>query len=217
MEVPRVPVAATILAGGLGRRMGGRPKAALQIGGVSLLERLIAALRGAGVPQVSVVLGAYPETLLPLAQRGGARVLSHGRCDTSLTESQRLALKHHLESHGDHDLMLVLADLPLLTAADISLLLEAWRARPSTIHAQMPVVEGVRGHPLLLSAKAVRQVQATRSDQGVRDWLGRHPHLVKPFLSERRAYVTDLDTPDDLAALTLALAPQPVCWPCLAA
>jgi CTP:molybdopterin cytidylyltransferase MocA len=122
-------------------------------------------------------------------------------------------MTHHLDSHGDHDLMLVLADLPLLTACDIHLLLDAWQARSAAIHAQMPVVDGVRGHPVLLSVQAVRQVRAMPSELGVRDWLGRHPHVVQPFWSARPAYVTDLDTPDDLLAVSTALAPQPVSWP----
>ena len=53
-----VPVAATILAAGLGRRLGGRPKAALQIGDRSLLERLVNALRAAGI---AVVILAHEE------------------------------------------------------------------------------------------------------------------------------------------------------------
>ncbi|RZL01075.1 MAG: hypothetical protein EOP36_13080 [Rubrivivax sp.] len=213
MLAPQTLVAATILAAGLGRRLGHRPKAALHIDGTSVLERLIAALHAAGVAEVSVVLGAHAETLAPLAARGGARTLPHGRSDSSLVDSQRLALSHHLERYPGHDLMLVLADLPWLNADDIGLVLGAWQARPAFIHAQMPLVDGVRGHPLLLSMAAVQPMSAMPSGVGVRDWLGRHPQLVKPVVTTRRAYTTDLDTPEDLAALRAALAPRPVSWP----
>ena len=61
------PIAATVLAAGLGRRLGNRPKATLEIGGRSILARLAAALREAGIEDISVVVGPYREALVPLA------------------------------------------------------------------------------------------------------------------------------------------------------
>lgn len=212
-ETARPPLAATILAAGLGQRLGGRPKAALQIDGTSLLERLVSTLRGAGVDAISVVIGPYQDTLLPLVKRCGAQALLHERPDTSLIESQRLAIQNHGDRHDRYDLLLVLADLPWLTVEDIRLVLEAWRCRPAHIQAQMPLVDGVRGHPLCLSWAAVEQVAATPPQVGIRDWLARHPDRVQPLLTPQRAYITDLDTPDDLAALQTRLHPQRVVWP----
>ena len=63
----------------------------------------------------------------------------------SLIDSQRLALQVHQDSFPGHDLLLVLADLPLLGDADIAPLLVAWHRRAPGIHAQMPVVDDVRG------------------------------------------------------------------------
>lgn len=212
-----VPVAATILAAGLGRRLGRRPKAALQIGDRSLLERLVDALHAAGIGPIRIVLGPYTETLLPLAQRCGLQVLAHGRPDTGLVDSQRLALQAHLAQgqaqDQPRDLLLVLADLPWLQADHVRPLLEQWQQRAPGIEAQMPLVAGVRGHPVLLSWRAVGQIAALPPEAGIRDWLKAHSGLVAPFVSQQRAYVTDLDTPADLAALKQAVWPEPVRWP----
>lgn len=227
------PVAATILAAGLGRRLGGRPKAALQIGGCSLLERLVDALRAAGIEQIRVVLGPYTETLLPLAQRCGLQVLAHDRPETGLIDSQRLAIQAHLaqgqaQGRGQSpapaqaqaqaqaqapDLLLVLADLPWLQTDHVRALLEHWQRRAAGIEAQMPLVAGVHGHPVLLSWQAVGQINALAQDAGIRDWLKDHPGLIGPFISQQRAYITDLDTATDLAALEQAVWPEPVRWP----
>jgi CTP:molybdopterin cytidylyltransferase MocA len=208
------PMAATILAAGLGRRLGHRPKAALRIGGVSLLERLIDALRGAGIADVSVVVGgAHAPALLPLVARAGARALPHAQLDTSLIDSQRLALQGHDAHHRDHDLALVLADLPWLEAVHIKAMRDAWQDRPSAIQAQMPVVDGVRGHPLLLSAEGVQRVLATPPEAGIRDWLAAHRQWVRTVHTAQRAHVSDLDTPQDLALLTAWFSPQTVSWP----
>ncbi|MFA1589622.1 hypothetical protein ABZR37_28720, partial [Achromobacter ruhlandii] len=76
-----------------------------------------------------------------------------------------------------------------------------------------PRVDGAPGHPLLLSAAAVRSANLLPPGAGLRQWLdpaqGRHA----TFDSDNRAYVTDLDTPDDLRALRLALAPAAIDWP----
>lgn len=207
------PLAATILAAGLGQRLGGRPKATLQIGGISVLERLVAALRGAGIQAVSVVIGPYRDQLLPLIARCGAHAVVHRQPDASLVDSQRLALEAHHASFVGHDLLLVLADLPLLSAADVLPLIASWQQRAPSVHAQMPVVNGVRGHPLLLSRHAVAQISATARHLGIRDWLRSHPEAVQPFDAQRRAYVTDVDTPEDLTALQALVHPAPVVWP----
>ncbi|HLO92718.1 MAG TPA: NTP transferase domain-containing protein, partial [Burkholderiaceae bacterium] len=102
---------AVILAAGLGRRLGSRPKAALHIGVQSLLERLADALREAGVRQPRVVLGPYRETLLPLARRAGLDPLLHEREQPSLIDSQRLALQAHRRLQPELPLWLLLGDL----------------------------------------------------------------------------------------------------------
>lgn len=199
--------------------MGGRPKAALQIDGTSLLERLVNALRGAGVDNIAVVLGPYADTLVPLAQRCDAQVLVHPQPpvpdipDVPLAASQRLAVQRHMERWPGHDMLVLLADLPLLTSAHIGWLLEAWSQRPTGTHAQMPVVDGVRGHPLILSWQAVQEVAALPAHLGIRDWLQSHPEQVRPLQTPQRAYTTDLDTPEDVVALRAMLYPQTVGWP----
>ena len=50
----RLAVGAVLLAAGAARRMGGRPKPLLQLGGVPLIRRNLIALSGAGVDEVAV-------------------------------------------------------------------------------------------------------------------------------------------------------------------
>jgi molybdopterin-guanine dinucleotide biosynthesis protein A len=56
-------VAAAILTGGRGRRMGGARKAGLEVGGISILERQLAALRAVTPHVFAVGSGAAPEAL----------------------------------------------------------------------------------------------------------------------------------------------------------
>lgn len=205
------PLAATILAAGLGQRLGLRAKATLQIDGISLLERLVSALQQTGMAAVSVVIGPYREQLLPLIERSGA--LAHHLASPSLIDSQRLALDMHQARFGSHDLLLVLADLPLLGASDMAPLVSAWHQRATSVHALMPLVDGTRGHPLLLSRHAMAQVAAMPRHLGVRDWMKQNPGAVQPLSMANPAYVTDLDTSDDVIRLQQQVHPLPVLWP----
>ncbi len=205
--------AATLLAAGLGRRLGGVPKSALRIDGQSLFERLVQALRRAGIEHISAVIGPYADVLLPLAARCGVRVVEQAVPEAPLAASQRLAVHHHLLHRPDRDLMLLVADLPLLGGEHIAPLLQAWARRPAGVQAQVPVFQGVRGHPVLLSWTAVQGVAATPPACGVRDWLLGAGDAVQALPTDADAHTTDLDTPDDLAALRQRLHPLPVAWP----
>ena len=207
------PVAATLLAAGLGRRLGGVPKTALLIDGESLFERLVRALRQSGIEAISAVIGPYADTLLALARRCDVQVIRHSGPADELVASQRLAMHEHLRQQPGTDLMLLVADLPLLAADDILPLLRAWAQRPAHTQAQVPVVGGVRGHPVLLSWQAVQAVAGQPWPQGVRAWMQGSIDATQMLTTDRDAYVTDLDTPDDLQALRSRLVGARLEWP----
>ena len=204
---------AAILAAGLGRRLGGRPKAALQIGGQSLLERLAEALRAAGVLQPMVVLGPYLDALQPLALRAGLAPLLHASSEPTLIDSQRLAVRSHRARAPDLPLWLLLGDLTALGADDLLRLREAWLRRAPGIEALVPTVAGQRGHPVLLSAAALRAIDGQAAAQGVRHWLAAHPERVWFLEVPGPGPVQDLDTEDALQALRQARQPGFVGWP----
>lgn len=210
---PTPAPAATLLAAGWGRRLGGVPKSALQIDGQSLFERLVQALRQVGITHISAVIGPYADTLLPLARRSGVRVVPQPEPDAPLVASQRRALQDHRQHQPGHDLLLLVADLPLLTGEHLVPLLRAWQQRPPLRQAQVPLFHGVRGHPVCLSWAAVQAVLAMPEPCGVRDWLAGAGAAVQTVTLHHDACSTDLDTPADLAALQQRLWPVPVAWP----
>lgn len=201
-----------MLAAGLGLRLGGIPKSALLIDGQSLFERLALALRQAGIVNISAVIGPHGETLVPLARRSGVRVVQHQVPDAPLELSQRLAVQDHIQHQCGQDLMLLVADLPLLTGEHIVTLLDAWRSRPDRVHAQVPMVHGVRGHPVCLSWPAVQAV-AQPFLGGVREWLIGAGDATQVLDSVHEAFITDFDTFGDLESVRRRLHPMRVAWP----
>lgn len=207
------PIAATVLAAGRGLRLGGRAKSSLLIDGHSVLERLVHALRESGAVEVSVVVAWGSETLLPCIERCGARAVPHVRADADLVDSQRMAVQTHRTRHPGHDLLILPADLPLLQAPHVQSLTHAWAARPAEIWAQVPVVEGTRGHPVRLAWEAVQAIHDAPGRPGVREWLRAHPERVHLLPRPEPAHVFDLDTEDDVARLRARIAPSEVRWP----
>ena len=196
----RVPCA-MVLSAGQGRRMGGCAKSALRLGELTVLEHLVTALGGAGVEHVSVVLGPYRELLLPLVKRCGAMPVIHSLAQPELVDSQRLALEAHASRHPDHDLMLVLGDLPLLRAEHLRLVMSAWQSRGASVQALVPTVDGTPGHPVVLSYAAVNAILLQRPEAGVREWMRSHPAHIWRLPCQDQAHVADLDSPEDLQRL----------------
>ena len=168
---------------------------------------------GARPERISAVIGPYADTLLALARCCDVQVIRHSGPADELVASQRLAVHEHLRQQPGADLMLLVADLPLLAADDIRPLLRAWAQRPAHTQAQVPVVGGVRGHPVLLSWQAVQAVAEQPWPHAVRTWMLANTGTTQWLQADRDAYVTDLDTPDDLQALRSRLAGASIAWP----
>jgi molybdopterin-guanine dinucleotide biosynthesis protein A len=110
--------AAVVLAGGSARRLGGVIKPALQVGGVSLLTRVLAALDGA---DPVVVVG--PPDLEPLLPIGVARAWEDPPGGGPVAAAQAgLDLIGRTAKASPSVIALLAADLPFLSTEVISLL-----------------------------------------------------------------------------------------------
>ncbi len=102
--------------------------------------------------------------------------------------------------------LVVLADMPDVTAADMHLLLSLSRQAPSAI-LRAAGAEGTPGHPVLFPDDLLPELATLTGDRGARDVLARHAarvHLV-PLAGERA--LVDLDTPEDWADWRARTAP----------
>lgn len=181
--------ACIVLAGGAGRRMGGADKAALRVGDVTLLDRVLAAAR----PLCSrlVVVGPTRATTLPgiiftmEERRGGGPVP---------------AILAGMNQTGDAAVVFVLAvDLPFLTTGGLDQLLQPLRQQPAGATA---AADGQgRANPLLAAIRT----------EALQDTAGRLRHSAGSAASrllpddtitvELEATETfNVNTPSDLAA-----------------
>jgi CTP:molybdopterin cytidylyltransferase MocA len=102
---------------------------------------------------------------------------------------------------GPFDAVIVMpSDQPLIGASDLTELIGAFKKRPAG-HVVVPVVNGQRGNPIVLSDQALTRILASETNLGCRHLIEREPELVHAYETSNSRFVTDLDTIEDVQRL----------------
>lgn len=96
--------------------------------------------------------------------------------------------------------LVLLGDMPLVSSDLIAKLVEAFADHPQAV-AVLPVHEGVRGNPVLLSRAVFADIMQLDGDAGARQVLrGRDADVIEVPVDQRAARL-DVDTPAELRDL----------------
>jgi molybdenum cofactor cytidylyltransferase len=196
----RTTIGAVLLAAGAGARLGGRPKALLELGGVPLVLRQLIALSGAGVDEVAVVLGHHAEAIEAAVSAFPITLVHNPSPDDGQVSSVRLGLRA-LSPNLDA-IIVAPADMPLIDTQDIVALIGAYKKRGDAAMVA-PRVRGeggeeAPGNPVIFDAALRASWLAGEADLACRKWRAAHPEQVRWFDTDNRRYRIDIDTPDDL-------------------
>ncbi|WP_213958515.1 MULTISPECIES: NTP transferase domain-containing protein [unclassified Variovorax] len=210
----RMTVGAVLLAAGAGSRLGGRPKALLELGGVPLILRQLIALSGAGVDEVVVVLGHHAEAVEAAVRTFPITLVHNPDPDAGQPSSVRIGLQA-LSPRLDA-VMVALADQPMIDAQDVIDLIGAFKKRGD---AAM-VVPRVReeggetspGNPVIFDAALRDEWLAGDANLACRKWRQAHPERVRWFDTDNRRYRIDIDTPEDIERFAAATGHR-LTWP----
>ena len=96
--------------------------------------------------------------------------------------------------------VVLLGDMPAVTATLVRRLIAAFGAEPAAV-AAVPVLDGEWGNPVVLAASLFPDVAALDGDAGARKLLQSRRDLVVEVAVSDTAVTLDVDTPDVLAAL----------------
>jgi len=195
-------IAGVVLAGGAARRMGGVDKASLELAGVTMLDRVLLAARPlcrplvvVGPPRPSVVGGV--EFLLEVSVGGGP---------VPAIAAGLAAVDRPVGEDSAEIVVLLAADLPLLTTAAITALVDALAGGRSAAAALDPR----RGPVPLLAAYRRAPLAARLADLGPDAGADRRAGLLLPddvVLVDLGDHVSlNVNTPADLARARRALS-----------
>jgi len=192
-------IGAVLLVAGEGKRLGGVPKCLMKIENQTLLEKHLQTLEEFTTSPVVVVTGFYENEIE--AQLVGRKVIQvkNSTHEAGQAGSVRLGLEALQHQAKDFDIVIMmLGDQPLLNRGDLRQLLEHFKIMPDGDFL-FPMVNGMRGNPVLLSGQILRQILIEEPLMTPRKYMDLHPDRVRTFESNNTHYIFDLDSPQDIA------------------
>lgn len=195
-EVAFPPVTAVILAAGRSTRMGSNKLLEL-VEGKPLIRHVVEAALSAPIEAVVVVTG-HQSAEVSLALSGLNVIFTHN-ADYAQGLSASLKTGIAAVSSGSAGALVLLGDMPLVSAGVIEQLIEAFANAPEA-KAVIPIAGGKRGNPVLISRRMFDQIAGLTGDKGARALLDDESGIVELDLNDS-AVLSDIDTPAALAAL----------------
>jgi CTP:molybdopterin cytidylyltransferase MocA len=193
---------AVIPAGGKSSRMG-VPKLALLVGGRTVLELVIAALKDGGIEHILVVAGPHSPELAPLARSAGAHVLqlAEETADMRATVEQGLCwLEKRFHPSESDCWLLVPADHPTLDPQVVRQVVRASVVQ-TNYSIFVPTYQNQRGHPALVRWHHVAGLRGWPTGQGINAYVRQHAGETMEVPVHTNAILFDLDTPEDYQRL----------------
>jgi molybdenum cofactor cytidylyltransferase len=176
--------------------MGGPNKLLARFGEKALVRRVAEAALASKAGAVIVVVGHRGTEIAAALDGLDVRVVENPDYADGLATSLRAGIGAvPADAAGA---LVLLADMPGVTAQVIDILVDAFaaRARPAII---VPTVEGKRGNPVLWSRAFFPELMQVTGDTGARHIIARHEEAVERVEIGAAAAV-DVDTPEALAA-----------------
>lgn len=186
------PVAGVVLAAGTSSRMG-RNKMLLELGGKSVLRRAVETAAAAGLDPLLVVLGHEPERARAELGSVECATVLNAEYARGINTSLRAGIGAVPETAGAAVVML--ADMPFVSAAMIRALVEQWRA------ADAPLVVSSYGDvlapPMLYGRSLFPELRALDGEGCGKRVVKRHRDEAIEIALPASA-LADLDLPEDL-------------------
>lgn len=186
----KMRMAAVVLAAGKSERMGTN-KLLLEVGGCTILDRILDALDASTVVEVFVVLGHRPEELRPTVEAHRAEAVDNRDYEEGMTSSFKAGLRMVTADA----VFLVLGDQLGLDVGLLERMTETMSSHPDA-RIVSPVHERRRGHPVLFSGALFDEMLGLGKEETLRQVVDRHEDAHK--LIEGGFWCTvDFDTPEE--------------------
>lgn len=184
---------AVIVAAGMSSRMGDF-KPMLNVGSISIAQRVITTLRQCGIWRIVVVTGHNADMLeRHLSNNGLVFVRNPDYATTDMFESAKIGMRY-IQGKCDRFLFTPV-DIPLFTAATVEALLK------SDAKLACPCCDGRRGHPILISAELIPAILSDSGENGLHGALGRLDAETELIQVPDQGVLMDADTAEDYSTI----------------
>jgi len=183
-------ISGIILAAGLSKRMGGN-KLLLPVGGVPVIERILAAADRSKLGEVVLVCAS--DEIASIGRKYGAKLVHNPAPELGQSQSVRLGAENSCPAA--EGFMFLVGDQPFITDSIINQLIESFSQENCS--AVVPLYNGNRGNPVIFSSLLRDRLLSLRGDAGGRTLLeGLEGHIVAvEFDNDTIGF--DIDTPEE--------------------
>lgn len=186
-------IGALIVAAGMSSRMGDF-KPMLNIGSISVAQRVIATLHQSGVSKIVMVTGYNAAMLERHLSGNGIIFLRNEEYETTqMFDSVKIGLRY-LQDKCDK-VLFTPVDVPLFTARTAKILLD------SGAPLACPMCEGRQGHPILIANELICEILNDCGEMGLKGAMDRCSVPLLRIDVEDPGTIHDADTPEDFSAL----------------
>ncbi len=198
-SAPRRPeIAALMLAAGGSTRMRGRDKLLETVSGQPLIAHTAGVLSASGVDSVTCVLRPDDTARRAALAEAPVTLVENSRAAEGMGTSLSAGIRA-LGAQVD-GVLVMLADMPGVTAKDVDRLLAAFDPDEGRAIVRATAADGTPGHPVLFGRRFFEALGALEGDTGARAVVAEHAEFVVDVALSSAAALVDLDTPEDWAA-----------------
>jgi molybdenum cofactor cytidylyltransferase len=185
-------ISAIILAAGESKRMG-RPKMLLPWGDTTVLGKVVATFRAAGLEDIVVVTGSARPQVEALFGRSVRFAFNPDFARGEMLGSVQAGL----QSLGEETraALIALGDQPQVELETIETIRETFGRTGAPL--LVPSYQMRRGHPWLVAREFWGEILQMRAPESPRDFLNRHAESIRYLNVETPSVIQDLDTPED--------------------
>ncbi|MBI3195138.1 MAG: nucleotidyltransferase family protein [Ignavibacteriae bacterium] len=190
-------IVGVILAAGASTRMG-TPKALLQIGEETFLQKIIRVLHSAQVSENILVLGAYAEQIQPSLSWYHGKIAVNDHWQNGQLSSLQVGIAT-LTDENIPGVLVCPVDRPMLTQSLIVDLLQGfWKSNKNII---IPTYKGKRGHPVLFGRSMFDALRSAPIDAGARFVVHNYPDEILDVPVEDEGILLNIDTQEEYEML----------------
>ncbi|MGH6933002.1 MAG: NTP transferase domain-containing protein [Dongiaceae bacterium] len=196
--VATLRIAALVMAAGRSSRMGAANKLLAEVDGTPMVRHAVEAALASSARPVVVVTG-HDQGKVQAALRGCKVTFIH---NPDFAAGMSTSLKRGFAAlPADIDGAVVcLADMPRVSAGVLDRLIAAFNPLEGRAIG-VPVWRGKRGNPVLWARRFFAEMGELEGDVGAKHLIGEHADQVAEVPMSDDAVLTDIDTPEALAAL----------------
>lgn len=192
-------IAIVIPAAGASRRMRGKDKLLQIVDGQPLLRRQVKVALATGA-HVVVTLPDHAHPRAAVLQGLPVQIISVPDSNLGMSASLRRGIGmlrgNGILPRGFRAAMILPADMPELTTADLQAVMQAFDNQAHPTLQQGTSANGTPGHPVLFPADCFMALMAVSGDQGARQVLRHNKHRLRYVTLPGEHALIDLDTPE---------------------